>query len=185
MQRLLRRHLLSYRRLHSSSHGTNTAEQPLLCLDAKLLYAVEKQTACPRRYERGCRTIRLQNTGYHPSSHGVYRLVYSLNDNSTSDWLWNPFDFELGVIDDPIQITLTADSPTASCTIPHSAVPFVVSIQVTDIGETGLKMTVDGDDYLLQKGENRLAELLVGNQDLTLNFSGRGSLQVLFRRRVI
>ena len=63
--------------------------------------------------------------------------------------------------------------------------PFVVSIQVTDIGETGLKMTVDGDDYLLQKGENRLAELMVGDNDLTLNFSGRGSLQVLFRRRVI
>ena len=44
---------------------------------------------------------------------------------------------------------------------------------------------VHGDDYLLQKGENRLAELLVGDSDLTLNFSGRGSLQVLFRRRVI
>ena len=74
---------------------------------------------------------------------------------------------------------------TAACTIPHSAVPFVVSVVVSEIGETGLKMTVDGDDYLLQKGENRLAELLVGDQDLTLNFSGRGSLQVLFRRRVI
>ena len=46
-------------------------------------------------------------------------------------------------------------------------------------------MTVDGDDYLLQKGENRLAELLVGESDLTLNFSGRGSLCVYFRRRVI
>ena len=91
----------------------------------------------------------------------------------------------MGVIDDPIQITLTADSPTAACTIPHSAVPFVVSVVVSEIGETGLKMTVDGDDYLLQKGENRLAELLVGDSDLTLNFSGRGSLQVLFRRRVI
>ena len=110
---------------------------------------------------------------------------YSLNDNSTLDWLWNPFDFELGVIDEPISITLTADSPTAACTIPHSAVPFVVSVVVSEIGETGLKMTVDGDDYLLQKGENRLAELLVGDSDLTLNFSGRGSLCVYFRRRVI
>ena len=110
---------------------------------------------------------------------------YSLNDNGTSGWLWNPFDFELGVIDDPISITLTADSPTAACTIPHSAVPFVVSVVVSEIGETGLKMTVDGDDYLLQKGENRLAELLVGDSDLTLNFSGRGSLCVYFRRRVI
>ena len=110
---------------------------------------------------------------------------YSLNDNSSSNWLWDPFDFELGVIDDPIQITLTVDSPTASCAIPHSAVPFVVSVVVSEIGETGLKMTVDGDDYLLQKGENRLAELLVSDNDLTLHFSGRGSLQVLFRRRVI
>ena len=80
---------------------------------------------------------------------------------------------------------LTAASPTAVCTIPHSAVPFVVSIMVSEIGETGLKMTVDGDDYLLQKGENRLAELLVSDNDLTLNFSGIGSLQVNFRRRVI
>ena len=110
---------------------------------------------------------------------------YSLNDNSTADWLWDPFNFELGVIDDPIHIMLTADSPTAVCTIPHSAVPFVVSIMVSEIGETGLKMTVDGDDYLLQKGENRLAELLVSDNDLTLNFSGIGSLQVNFRRRVI
>ena len=46
-------------------------------------------------------------------------------------------------------------------------------------------MTVDGDDYLLQEGENRLAELLVSDNDLTLNFSGNGSLQVNFRRRVI
>ena len=46
-------------------------------------------------------------------------------------------------------------------------------------------VTVDGDDYLLQKGENRLAELLVGDSDLALNFSGRGSLCVYFRRRVI
>lgn len=110
---------------------------------------------------------------------------YSLNDNSTADWLWDPFDFELGVIDDPIHIMLTAASPTAVCTITHSAVPFVVSVAVSEIGETGLKMTVDGDDYLLQEGENRLAELLVSDNDLTLNFSGRGSLQVNFRRRVI
>lgn len=109
----------------------------------------------------------------------------SLNDNSMADWLWDPFDFELGVIDDPIHIMLTAASPTAVCTITHSAVPFVVSVAVSEIGETGLKMTVDGDDYLLQEGENRLAELLVSDNDLTLNFSGRGSLQVLFRRRVI
>ncbi len=110
---------------------------------------------------------------------------YSLNDNSSENWLWDPFDFEYGVIDEPIQFTLTADSPTASCTIPHSTVPFAVQVVVTEMGDLGLTMTVGSDKYLLRQGENRFAELLVGETDLTLNFAGRGSLQVIYRRRVI
>lgn len=110
---------------------------------------------------------------------------YSLNDNSSENWLWDPFDFELGVIDEPICLNLTADTPTASCTIPHSGVPFAVSVRVTEIGDVGLTMTVGSDKYLLQKGENRFAELLVAETDLPLTFTGRGSLQVIYRRRVI
>lgn len=110
---------------------------------------------------------------------------YSLNDNSSENWFWDPFDFELGVIDEPIRFTLIADSPTASCTIPHSLVPFVVCIKATDIGDVGLTMTVGSDKYLLREGENRFAELLVGENDLTLTFAGRGQIQVIYRRRVI
>lgn len=110
---------------------------------------------------------------------------YSLNDNSNENWLWDPFDFELGVIDEPIRFTLTADSPTANCTIPHSLVPFVVCIKAADIGDVGLTMTVGSDKYLLREGENRFAELLVGENDLTLTFAGRGQIQVIYRRRVI
>ncbi len=110
---------------------------------------------------------------------------YCVNDNSTENWLWDPFDFELGVIDEPITITLTADSPTASCTIPHGDVPFMVSIRVTEIGEAGLTMTSGTDKYLLTLGKNRFAELLVDAEDLTLTFTGCGSLQVIYRRRVL
>ena len=110
---------------------------------------------------------------------------YSLNDNSDENWLWDPFDFELGVIDDPINLNLTADASAASCTISHGAVPFVANIHVESIDDEGLTMTVDGDDYVLKQGENQLAALLVADRDLTLNFSGRGELNVVFRRRVL
>lgn len=110
---------------------------------------------------------------------------YSLNDNSTENWLWDPFDFELGVIDEPIHITLDENTKTASCTIAHSLVPFIVTVRVSRIGDAGLTMESDGDRYLLQLGENRMAELVVSDQDKTLRFSGSGELQVLFRRRVI
>ena len=86
---------------------------------------------------------------------------YSLNDNSNENWLWDPFDFEYGVIDEPIQFTLTADSPTAFCTIPHSVVPFSVQVVTSNIGDVGLTMAVGSDKYLLREGENRFAELLV------------------------
>ena len=109
---------------------------------------------------------------------------YSLNENS-ENWFWDPFDFELGVIDDPITITLTAESNTSTCTIVHGNVPFIVSIRVSDLGDVGLSMTDGTDNYLLKLGDNPFAQLLVDTEDLTLTFTGRGSLQVIYRRRVL
>ena len=110
---------------------------------------------------------------------------YSINDNSTENWLWDPFDFEYGIIDEPIIFSLTSNNPTASCTIPHGPVPFIVTIHVTHLGDMGLTMTVGDDNYLLKLGENKLAEFLVCDEDVTIDFAGRGTVQVIFRRRVI
>jgi hypothetical protein len=49
----------------------------------------------------------------------------------------------------------------------------------------GLTMTVGDDNYLLKLGENKLAEFLVCDEDVTIDFAGRGTVQVIFRRRVI
>lgn len=110
---------------------------------------------------------------------------YSLNDNSNENWLWNPFDFELGVIDDPVEITLDSDNDTDTCTVTHGIVPFIVTVRVTELGDEGITMTAGGDSYLLQLGENRLAELVVDQSDLELTFEGSGTLQVIYRRRTL
>ena len=110
---------------------------------------------------------------------------YSLNDNSDENWLWDPLDFEFGVIDEPVIVELTAQNPRASRSISHGAVPFVAEIFVKSIGPDGLTMTVDGDKYILRPGVNSTAALLVDKKDLVLGFSGTGSLQIIYRRRVL
>jgi len=110
---------------------------------------------------------------------------YSLADNSGKNWLWDPLDFEFGVIEDPITLTLTAENSTASCTIPASVMPFVASIHVSNIGTSGLSMTVYGDTFPLTSGENPLADFLVCQKDTEITFNGVGTIQVIYRKRVI
>lgn len=110
---------------------------------------------------------------------------YSLMDNSGEDWMWDPLDFEYGKIDDPIQLTLTPEAPSASCTIPASVMPFVASIRASNIGSAGLSMTVFGDRYSLKEGENQMADFLVCQQDTEITFNGVGKVQVIYRKRVI
>jgi hypothetical protein len=94
-------------------------------------------------------------------------------------------DFEFGVIEDPIALTLTKETPTASCTIPASVVPFVASILASNIGADGLSMTVSGDTFPLREGENEMADFLVCQQDTEITFNGVGTVQVIYRKRVI
>lgn len=139
-------------------------------------------------------TGRAEITGFDRFRHiGTFKLSipkadpygYSLMDNSGENWLWNPLDFEYGVIDDPISLTLTAENPTARCVVPASVMPFVAAIRASDIGADGLSMTVYGDRYVLQEGENQMADFLVCQQDTEITFSGVGTVQVIYRKRVI
>lgn len=101
------------------------------------------------------------------------------NIESTEDWLWDPFDFEVGVADDGSQITVNG---AKTYTIIHGGMPFVPTIIVHSIGSDGLKMTCSGETYVLTKGINRFAEIVVGTKDVDLRFTGTGQLSVRYRR---
>ena len=102
---------------------------------------------------------------------------------STEDWLWDPFDFEEGIIDEGTRITLDANVSTQSHTILADNTPFVPVIHVDRMGDTGIVMTVNGERHTLLKGKNRFADIVVYQDDITLVFEGKGELTVEYRRR--
>lgn len=111
--------------------------------------------------------------------------AYSLNDNSNPDWLWDPFDFEISIIEEPLTFVLTSAEDTTKCTIQHSAAPFAVFIDVESVGGAGLFMELDGDSYVLGAGRNQFSELIVDDKDIELKFRGVGKFTVTYRRRTL
>ncbi|EOS40931.1 hypothetical protein C808_00094 [Lachnospiraceae bacterium M18-1] len=104
-------------------------------------------------------------------------------EESTDDWLWDDLDFETGIIDEDTTILLTESNNTQSYTIIAGGAPFVPEIQVSYIGETGISMTAYGDNYTLLKGKNRFADIVIDQEDVTLEFSGIGEIIIKFRRK--
>lgn len=103
---------------------------------------------------------------------------YSLAD-STEEWLWDPFDFETGVIDQGAGITI---SGSGSYTVYSGDVAIVPVLNVKSIGSTGLKVTARGETYTLTLGRNRFPDIVVYGSDVTLEFTGSGTLDIVYRR---
>ena len=102
---------------------------------------------------------------------------------STEDWLWDPFDFEDGIIDEGALIRLDENIRSQSYTLLADNTPFVPVIHVDWMGDTGIVMTVNGERYTLLKGKNRFADIVVYQDDITLVFEWKGELTVEYRRR--
>lgn len=97
---------------------------------------------------------------------------------SDENWEWDPFDFEIGVVREMIdvQITSTANTLTIPGATNYRTPVFIVT------KSNGLKFTYNNRTYDLSKtGTYRFPAVKVGDDDLTLTFSGTGTLTVKFR----
>ncbi len=97
--------------------------------------------------------------------------------SSADPWLWDPFNFETGVI---TQIGAIDVDGTDSITIPHGYMPvspeFIVSYLTT------LSVECDGVTYGLTSGKNVIPSILVnGDTDVELTFTGIGTVQIVYR----
>ena len=102
---------------------------------------------------------------------------YSIQ-SSGEPWLWDPFNFETGIITYVGAITV---SGTASLTIPHGHMPttpeFVVSNKVGT-----LTVAVGSNTYTLNSGSNKIPAIIVGgDSDVELDFTGDAKVEVIYR----
>lgn len=102
---------------------------------------------------------------------------YSLQ-SSGEPWLWDPFNFETGIITYMGAITVNG---TETVSIPHGHMPttpeFVVSNKVGV-----LTVSVGGTAYTLNTGSNKIPSISVGGDtDVALTFSGNAKVEIIYR----
>ena len=99
--------------------------------------------------------------------------------SSADPWLWDPFNFETGVI---IQTQATVISGSGSITVPHGHMPTCPTIVVSEQVSGTFEMEYNGVTYPLTQGSNKIASLMVGgDQNVTLNFTGSATVQIVYR----
>jgi hypothetical protein len=102
---------------------------------------------------------------------------YSLT-TSAEPWLWDPFNFETGIITYIGAVTI---SGTETITIPAGYMPTSPEIVVSDLSGT-LTLDYGGQTYTLTTGTNKIPSILVGGDtDVALTFTGNAKVQIVYR----
>jgi hypothetical protein len=103
---------------------------------------------------------------------------YSVIDSTDENWLWDPFDFETGVIREYKDMQIEG---RREITIIGSAMPVVPVLTVDS--ENGDRMTVSygGVTYQLADGDNRIPAMSIGPGDHVMTFTGVGLVTIYFR----
>ncbi len=101
--------------------------------------------------------------------------------SSMEEWKWDDFNFFTGVIRTLADITITSTNNKIKILGAgiETAPVFVVK------EANNLKLTHNGRTYPLKAGRNRFPAVLVGEEDVTLTFTGTGRLSVDYRGRYL
>ena len=99
--------------------------------------------------------------------------------SSSEPWLWDPFNFETGVITQEAAHVVVGSE---TVTIPHGHMPTCPELVVSDKISGTFTVTFEGTTYQLQVGSNKIPAIMVGgdkNADLT--FTGSATVQIVYR----
>ena len=105
--------------------------------------------------------------------YNIEPFKYELN-SSIEDWLWDPFNFETGIIREYKNLTV---STSLSLTIPGSSRQCIPIITCS----SAMTVTFKGQSYSMSSGANRITAILIGEDDETLTFTGSGTVSVDYR----
>ena len=117
---------------------------------------------------------------------GTFKLTvptadpYKYDVNSSAEpWLWDPFNFETGVI---TQTDATIITGSGTVTINHGHMLTCPTIVVSDLLSASFYVTHNGNTFPLSVGTNVIPSILVGGEDdVTLSFTGSATVQIVYR----
>ena len=101
---------------------------------------------------------------------------------SDEDWLWDPFDFENGVIRNFKSLTVEG---SLTVSIPKTQDWSAPTITVKSNDGSGMDVSYNGKSYHLNDGVNRNPNLMVKNSDATFMFTGNGTISMHMRGGVL
>lgn len=98
--------------------------------------------------------------------------------SSTDEWLWDPFNFETGIIRYAKGISV-AGSYTLK--IPSMRMHVCPTINVSLTGNNTMKVSYAGTTYNISNGKNVIPAIVTGEKDISLVFTGTGKVTVDYR----
>ena len=99
--------------------------------------------------------------------------------SSTEPWLWDPFNFQTGVITQTGAETIVG---SGSITIPKGHMLTCPDIVVSEKVSANFYVEFDGVSYELTTGSNIIPSIMIGGDSVaTLNFTGSATVQVAYR----
>lgn len=96
---------------------------------------------------------------------------------SDEDWLWDPFNFETGIIREYMDIEV---SGSKTYRVPGSKIGIVPVFAVTKLSGTAY-VTFAGKRYELKSGKNRFPELVIPTGGASVRFTGAFTVSIGFR----
>ena len=98
--------------------------------------------------------------------------------SSAEPWLWDPFNFETGVITYIGAITV---SGSETVTIPSGHMATTPEFVVSDKTSQNFTVECDGITYGLTTGTNKIPSIIVGEDEKELTFTGDAKVQIVYR----
>lgn len=100
---------------------------------------------------------------------------YKMEVSSTSeDWLWDPFDFEQGIIREYFDLEVNGE---LEVTVIGSRKPTIPTIKVS----ADMTLEFDGEQYPLEEGTNKVINVELMDNEYTLKFIGTGEVTIDYR----
>ena len=93
-------------------------------------------------------------------------------NNTGSDWLWDPFNFETGIIRNYKNLSVLTSLTVVVEGDMMDSVPIIIA------SVSGMQVTYEGKTYSLSKGANTIPQIVLHSGENTLIFAGQGTITI-------